>query len=74
MLPCSDFPTFKMGIVPFVLVASSAYGLVVTALAGRVSTSMLIIPWHWELNEILALASWKRGELGISSLEKKEGE
>lgn len=38
------------------------------------STSMLIIPWHWELNEILALASWKRGELGISSLEKKEGE
>lgn len=40
MLPHSDFPTFKMGIVPFVLVASSAYGLVVTALAGEGSLNI----------------------------------
>lgn len=31
---------------------------------------MLIILWHWELNELLALASWKR-ELGISLLEER---
>lgn len=32
---------------------------------------MLIILRHWELNETLALASWKRGELGISLLEER---
>lgn len=32
---------------------------------------MQIISWRWELNENPALASWKRRELGISSLKRR---
>lgn len=47
MLPRSNFPTLKMGIVPFVLslwVGGHCYC--------REGLLMLIIPWHWELNEL----------------------